>query len=81
MLDCVIILDLIEGESHKQNDSRVTLFCQEHNIDLQNVFNKLNKIGVCFHIDSSIFCNQLNIKIIDIAAEDFVDFQPPLLNY
>lgn len=81
LLDCVIMLDLIEGESLKQNDSRVTLFCVKHNIDLQNVFHKLNKIGVCFYIDSSVFCKQNNIKIIDIATEDFANYQPPLLGF
>jgi hypothetical protein len=81
LLDCVIMLDLIEGESLKQNDSRVTLFCEEHKINLQSIFNELNKIGVCFHNDSSVFCNQNNIKIIDIGTKDFADSQPPLLSF
>jgi hypothetical protein len=76
LLDCIIMIDFINGESIKQNDSRVAIFCKEHNIDLQGVFNELNKIGVYFHIDSSVFCNQNYIKIIDIATKDFVDFQP-----
>jgi hypothetical protein len=79
LLDCIIKLDLIEGTSFKQNDSRVIHFCEEHNIDLQGIFSELTKIGVNFYEDSSVFLKDNEIKIIDIATTHYSEFQPELL--
>jgi len=76
LLDCVLTLDLVSGDCDKQSLMREE--CKNKGVDLQDIFNELKKIGVNFFIDSSVFCDDEGIKIIDIATNDFEDFQPQL---
>ncbi len=76
LLDCVLTLELIPGECYKHNEMRCK--CWELGVDLKKIFSELDKIGVKFYEDSSVFCSDKKVKIIDIATNDFNDFQPPL---
>jgi hypothetical protein len=80
LLQCVLVMDLIHGKAIKQAESETRNFCKEHAIDLEAIFNELKAIGVLFYKDSSVFCNEPGIKIVDIATNDFADYQPPLEN-
>lgn len=78
LLDCVLVLELIPYVAYKQDAPYVLEHCEKHQIDLPLIFNRLVEIGVSFFIDSSIFCFDNTIKIIDVATDDIATFQPPL---
>lgn len=76
LLDCCLTLDLVNGSFDKQDNIYIQQCVRGKGINLENdIFRKLNDIGVSFYIDSSICCNENGIKIIDIAIKDFEEYR------
>ncbi|MEP7195447.1 MAG: hypothetical protein ABI851_02940 [Saprospiraceae bacterium] len=75
LLDCCLTLELIQGESYKLNDNISNESIAYQNIDINSIFQSLDEIGVKFFDDANVFWNNGEIKIIDIATQDFVNFE------
>ena len=75
ILSCTLVLELINGKFEKHDVESVQICLNGKSFNKEDFFNSLKSIGVNFSIDCSVCCNSETLKFIDIARNDFSDFE------